>query len=379
MSERRIIISGIILGMLAGLIYLGLAKGLPTLFETPLRAENALAKPSKPERAQDIENATLALDLASAGKYADAIAAIRRPALDGYRSAQSAVGTLYYRGMGVPQDFKEAVRWWRLAADQGDPPAQFGLARALSAGLGTEKDIATSNRLMELSAKAGFAPAMYELGASLYYGNGGEPARSVGWHWLERAASRGDVSAQGIIARNPLHLRPTIPLDPKSPQDIARAQIAAALRDPNLTGNQYRMLMQILAQIDGQTSGGFSPSDGELSGPVYSDIVPRGVSSEMQTGSVAAPNVSRAVDLYESAFRRHLERFGSNSGTARGVTSGSPNAAGRSPGAINPYTGEFYPRAGEGYVSSRDGRYFAPAGPNAVVDTRTGQVVTVGP
>ena len=35
---------------------------------------------------------------------------------------------MYYEGQGVPQDKKEAVKWWRLAAGQRDEQAQYNLA-----------------------------------------------------------------------------------------------------------------------------------------------------------------------------------------------------------------------------------------------------------
>lgn len=44
-------------------------------------------------------------------------------------------------------------------------------------------------------------------------------------------------------------------------------------------------------------------------------------------------------------------------------------------GAINPRTGEFYAPAGDGYVSTRNGTYFTSAGPNGVINTRTGEFV----
>ena len=31
------------------------------------------------------------------------------------------------RGDGAPQDYKEAVKWYRLAAEQGDANAQYNL------------------------------------------------------------------------------------------------------------------------------------------------------------------------------------------------------------------------------------------------------------
>ena len=33
---------------------------------------------------------------------------------------QRLVGTMYYEGIGVPQDYSEAVKWYRLAAEQGN-------------------------------------------------------------------------------------------------------------------------------------------------------------------------------------------------------------------------------------------------------------------
>jgi hypothetical protein len=34
---------------------------------------------------------------------------------------------MYYQGIGVPEDHEEAVRWWRLAAEQRYEQAQFNL------------------------------------------------------------------------------------------------------------------------------------------------------------------------------------------------------------------------------------------------------------
>jgi len=34
---------------------------------------------------------------------------------------------MYFKGQGVPQDYAEAVKWYRLAAEQGDDEAQDAL------------------------------------------------------------------------------------------------------------------------------------------------------------------------------------------------------------------------------------------------------------
>ena len=38
-------------------------------------------------------------------------------------------GLMYYKGNGVAQALREAVRWFRMAAQQGDPDAQRFLLR----------------------------------------------------------------------------------------------------------------------------------------------------------------------------------------------------------------------------------------------------------
>jgi TPR repeat protein len=49
-------------------------------------------------------------------------------ALQGSNVSQYFLGTLYENGLGVPQDFVEAAKWYRKASDQGNSNAQFSLA-----------------------------------------------------------------------------------------------------------------------------------------------------------------------------------------------------------------------------------------------------------
>ena len=41
--------------------------------------------------------------------------------------------------------------------------------------------------------------------------------------------------------------------------------------------------------------------------------------------------------------------------------------------------GEVFMPSGTGFVGTRDGTYYAPSGPNGVIDTRTGQYIPVNP
>jgi len=47
---------------------------------------------------------------------------------------------MYNEGLGVPQDYKEAVRLYRLAAEQGHAEAQYNLGQMYRQGLGVPQD-----------------------------------------------------------------------------------------------------------------------------------------------------------------------------------------------------------------------------------------------
>jgi uncharacterized protein len=51
------------------------------------------------------------------------------------------------------------VKWWRLAADQGNAEAQYSLGVMYGTGNGVKQDDSESDKLLQLSAKQGYAPA----------------------------------------------------------------------------------------------------------------------------------------------------------------------------------------------------------------------------
>jgi TPR repeat protein len=58
------------------------------------------------------------------GDYTRALRIIRPMARKGYARAQFKLGLIYVRGNGVPQDYGEALRWYRKAAEQGNEDAK---------------------------------------------------------------------------------------------------------------------------------------------------------------------------------------------------------------------------------------------------------------
>jgi TPR repeat protein len=65
----------------------------------------------------------------------------------GYALAQHDVAN-YYDRQGNPE---EALKWWKMAGDQGYPGALFSLSRAHSAGKGTPRDMSMSYAYFKLS------------------------------------------------------------------------------------------------------------------------------------------------------------------------------------------------------------------------------------
>ena len=52
-----------------------------------------------------------------------------------YAQAQFNLGSMYYHGKGLAQDYS-AAKWYRMAADQGDAKAQYGLGSMYYHGKG---------------------------------------------------------------------------------------------------------------------------------------------------------------------------------------------------------------------------------------------------
>jgi hypothetical protein len=77
----------------------------------------------------------------------------------GNAEAQYDLGVMYLRGQGVLQDYKEAVKWFRLSAEQGNANAQYNLGLLYYKGEGFPKDYKEAVRLFRLSAKQGDASA----------------------------------------------------------------------------------------------------------------------------------------------------------------------------------------------------------------------------
>ena len=74
---------------------------------------------------------------------------------------------VYSNGEGVPKDDREAVKWYRRAAEQGDASAQFnlGVMARDSNGEGVPEDDREAVKWYRRAAEQGDASAQFNLGS----------------------------------------------------------------------------------------------------------------------------------------------------------------------------------------------------------------------
>jgi TPR repeat protein len=83
---------------------------------------------------------------------ARAVAETKTKAEAGDATAQYNLGVMYDDGQGVEQDFKEAVKWYRLAADQGLANAQHNLGVMHATGQGVNPDYVVAYAWCDIAA-----------------------------------------------------------------------------------------------------------------------------------------------------------------------------------------------------------------------------------
>jgi len=130
------------------------------------------------------------------GDYATAYTEFLPLALAGGASAQYNLGLMYDTGRGVPQDYVEAAKWYRRAAEQGDTDAQYNLGVMYAKGKGVPQDYAQALTWFYRAAEQGDASAQYNLGLMYAHGQGMPQDDAQAAQWYRRAAAQGHASAQ---------------------------------------------------------------------------------------------------------------------------------------------------------------------------------------
>ena len=96
--------------------------------------------------------------------YEEALNWYRMAAAHGYAESQYSLGVMYYKGNGVNRDLKEAASWYQRAAERGHVRSQLNLGRMYKLGEGVSQNSEKAARFTLAAAQQGAAIAQVQLG-----------------------------------------------------------------------------------------------------------------------------------------------------------------------------------------------------------------------
>lgn len=127
----------------------------------------------------------------------EALKWFRLAADQGHAQAQANLGYMYANGRAVPRDLAQAAFWYRKAIAEGIANAQNNLANFYLNGEGPiQQDEGEARRLYELAALQGVANSQFNLGIMLLNGRGGPADHSEAIRWLKAAAGQNEERAR---------------------------------------------------------------------------------------------------------------------------------------------------------------------------------------
>jgi uncharacterized protein len=148
---------------------------------------------------RDDQSSARARHLYDAGQYDDALQLLR--ALADSASARpwilSLVGTMHLKGQGTRVDQDEAVRWYRRAADMGDP----GALTFLAALKRQEGRYGEARAMLDRAIEQDYGQAYIELGYLHDRGLGVERDRRRARDYFEAAARKGLPYGKRLLAQ----------------------------------------------------------------------------------------------------------------------------------------------------------------------------------
>ena len=102
---------------------------------------------------------------------------------------------MYHNGLGVVQDYVEAIKWYRNAAEHGDAQAQYNLGIMYEKGNGIIQDYIEASEWYRKAALQRNATVQFNLGFMYYFGQGVPRNYVQAYAWISIAASSGYDSA----------------------------------------------------------------------------------------------------------------------------------------------------------------------------------------
>jgi|GEM_PF-1289588 len=154
--------------------------------------------------------------------YKEALKWYRKAAEQGYVTAQYNIGIMHVRGKGVNQDYEEALKWFHKAAEQGNANAQFSIGVMYERGDGVKQDYKEALKWYHKAAEQGKAEAQHNTGVMYADGQGVTQDNKKAVKWLRMAAKQGFEPSKKKLESMELKTSPPLPsTDKVKPLDSA--------------------------------------------------------------------------------------------------------------------------------------------------------------
>lgn len=140
--------------------------------------------------------------MGSAINYPKSFSLLYEAAINGESSnvAQKIIADEFVRGSLIPRDYEKALKWYTLAAEDGNEDAKNELAYMYYTGNGVGQDPEKGAEMFLESAYKGSPIAQYNVGLIYYSGNGlGDADLNKAYAWISAATSNGHQQAQTTL------------------------------------------------------------------------------------------------------------------------------------------------------------------------------------
>ncbi len=162
--------------------------------------------------------------------------------------------------------YDEGIRYFRLAAEAGDPTGQTSLGIAHYYGWGVSRDIAEARRWLTKATDQDYAGGFVGLGLIFEEGRAGPADYSKAAEQFRKGADLGDPVAASLLARSYEHGR-GVPTDPQRAGDLYVTALQGGIEwmyqtKRVWTGPTARAVQQRLSQLgyyDGAIDGAIGP------------------------------------------------------------------------------------------------------------------------
>lgn len=167
-----------------------------TSAEDAFRRAEKIAKAAK--KSADRANATSKFIAAYNEKRYDDAAQLRHDIDLNNVTVQFDLGWMYANGSGLSKDDKEAVKWYRKAAEQGNAAAQSNLGLMYANGRGVLKDDSEAYRWYLKAASQGNPYGQCNLGEAYEEGKGVAKDEDEALKWYDKAIESGSERARTL-------------------------------------------------------------------------------------------------------------------------------------------------------------------------------------